>query len=63
MTEIPIFQSDLLRILGLKHPNSLRTYIKLGKVPPPDVRITQKTKYWYRATLERAGLLEAANPQ
>lgn len=61
MTETaPIFPLDLMKQLGIKHPNTLRLQIKSGKVPPPDVRITQKTRYWHRATLVRAGLLPPA---
>lgn len=61
--EIPIFQADLMALLGIKHPNTLRLQIKAGRVPGPDVRITQKTKYWHRASLVKAGLLQAeANP-
>jgi hypothetical protein len=26
-------------------------------VPEPDKKISQKTRYWHRSTLERAGLI------
>lgn len=55
--EVPIFQADLLRLLNIKHPNTLREMIRRNKVPGPDVRITAKTKYWHRASLVKAGLL------
>lgn len=56
--EIPLFQADVMALLGIKHPNTLRMQIKAGRVPGPDVRITQKTKYWHRASLVKAGLLQ-----
>ena len=62
--DTPIFSADLMALLGIQHPNTLRTQIKAGKVPPPDVRISQKTRYWHRATLVKVGLLpdDSANP-
>ncbi len=56
-SDIPIFPADLMAILGIKHPNTLRLRIKEGKVPRPDVQLTQKSRYWHRATLVRAGLI------
>lgn len=56
--EIPIFPADLMQILGITHANTLRVQIKAGKVPKPDVQITQKTRYWHRSTLVKAGLLQ-----
>lgn len=57
MTDTPIFPRDLMAMLGITHANTLRTHIKTGKVPPPDVQLTQKTRYWWRSTLVRAGML------
>ena len=57
--EIPLYQADLMALLGIKHPNTLRMQIKAGRVPAPDVRITAKTKYWHRSSLVKAGLLQA----
>lgn len=56
--EIPLFPKDVMALLGIRHPNTLRLKIKAGQVPAPDVRLTQKNRYWYRTTLERAGLVE-----
>lgn len=58
MTETPFFPSDLMEITGIRSVDTLRKHIKSGKVPPPDVTITRKTRYWLRSTLERAGLIE-----
>jgi len=55
--EIPIFAPDIMKLLGIRHPNTLRVKIKNGQIPAPDVRITQKTRYWHRSTLIKAGLL------
>lgn len=56
--EIPIVAADLMQLLGIQHPSTLRTMIKFGRIPQPDVRISQKTRYWHRSTLENAGLLK-----
>lgn len=59
--EIPIFPADLMKVLGITHSNTLRVQIRDGKVPKPDVQISQKTRYWHRSTLVKAGLLQAKN--
>lgn len=59
--EIPIFAPDIMKLLGIRHPNTLRVKIKNGQIPAPDVRLTQKTRYWHRETLVKAGLLPAAS--
>lgn len=59
--DIPVFPADMMKLLGIKHPNTLRIRIKSGQIPEPDVKITQKTKYWFRSSLVKAGLLEEAN--
>lgn len=61
--DTPIFPSDLMTLLGIKHSNTLRVHIKTGRIPPPDVLITAKTRYWHRATLVRAGLLDGNKQQ
>ena len=59
--ESPVFADELKALLGFTHSDTLRVKIKQGKVPPPDVRISQKTRYWHRETLRRAGLLPKLN--
>jgi len=61
--DTPIFPSDLMTLLGITHPNTMRCHIKAGRVPPPDVRLTAKTRYWHRSTLVRAGLLSSTTPE
>lgn len=56
--DIPIFPDELMKLIGIRHPNTLRVQIKSGKIPKPDVRLSQKTRYWHRSTLVQAGLLQ-----
>lgn len=56
--EIPYFPADVMRLLGIAHSNTLREYIKSGKVPQPDVQVSKKTRYWHRESLVTAGLLQ-----
>jgi hypothetical protein len=58
--EIPVYAKDLMAILNFKHMNSLRLAIKRGAVPPPDIQLSRKTRFWYKSTLLNAGLLERA---
>ena len=46
----PVFPADLAAILGIQI-KTLARMIKAGSVPPYDVRLTAKTRYWHRATL------------
>ena len=55
--EIPYYPADVLRLIGAQHMDTLSRKIKDGTVPEPDVRISQKIRYWHRATLVKAGLL------
>lgn len=60
--EDPIFYpKDVKKLLNIKHTNTLRLRIRDGRVPPPDVRVTLHIRYWYRATLVKAGLLPPAS--
>lgn len=59
--EPPVFANELKALIGVTHSDTLRIKIKEGKVPPPDVRISQKTRYWHRETLRQAGLLPKAD--
>lgn len=61
--EIPIFPADLMRMLGITHASTLLKQIKAGKVPKPDVQISQKTRYWHRATLVKANLIQATTEE
>lgn len=48
--EQPIFPADLARQLGIQI-KTLARMIKAGRVPPYDVVLSQKLRYWHRATL------------
>jgi hypothetical protein len=37
--------------------NALKQLIKTQKIPPFDVFLTQKTRFWHRSTLVKAGLM------
>lgn len=56
---LPIFPADLMRLLGYTHRNTLRVAIRDKRIPPPDVQLSQKTRYWHAATLIKAGLISA----
>jgi hypothetical protein len=56
--ETPIYAHDLMAILNFKHVNTLRLAINRGAVPPPDIQLSRKTRYWFRSTLQRAGILQ-----
>ena len=58
MNEIPLFPKDVMALLGITTSDTLRKYIKAQKVPAPDVVVTRKQRYWWRSTLERAGLIQ-----
>lgn len=55
----PIFPGELAALMGIQI-KTLGRMIKAGRVPPYDVRLTAKTRYWHRATLEERNLLPSA---
>lgn len=57
--ETPYYPADVMALMGTKHMDTLRRKIKEGKIPPPDVQLSQKIRYWHQATLVKAGLLAA----
>lgn len=57
LADIPVFPKEMMALLGIEHPNTLRLKIKRGEIPEPDVRLTQKNRYWFRSTLIARGLL------
>lgn len=61
--EIPYYPEDVMALIGATHPATLRRSIKLGRIPPPDVQISQKIRYWHQATLIKAGLLMPNKPK
>ncbi len=50
-----IFRRDLCKMLGVGS-ECMRRYIKAGKVPPPDIFISQQTMGWRLSTLQASGI-------
>lgn len=55
MTDTIIRPSDLRRTLKVCS-ETMRRWIQAGKLPPYDVRLSQKTCGWKRSTLKAAGV-------
>lgn len=55
MSDKIIYRQELYKMLGVTS-ESLRGWIKKGKIPPPDIKITQRTVGWKLSTLEAAGI-------
>jgi predicted DNA-binding transcriptional regulator AlpA len=51
-----IWRRDLMRLLGATHSDTLRKWIKAGKVPKPDVDLSMRTRGWKTSTLRAAGI-------
>ena len=56
--QTPIFPADLAATLGIQIKTIARL-IKIGIIPPYDVRLTAKTRYWHRSTLIDKKVLSA----
>ena len=50
-----IWRADLYEKLGVGS-EAIRRWMKSGKLPPPDVDISQKTRGWRLSTLHAAGI-------
>ena len=50
-----IYRTDLCKMLGVGS-EALRRWMKAGKLPPPDVAISQKTLGWRMSTLRDHGI-------
>lgn len=55
--EQPVFPSDLAAALGIE-VKTLSRWIKAGKVPTFDVKLSAKTRYWHRSTLVDKKLIQ-----
>lgn len=51
-----IYRSELGTLLNGACSETIRRYIKAGKIPKPDVAITRKTTGWKLSTLQAAGV-------
>jgi len=56
--DIPVTPLQLRQHLGIS-ATTLRDHMQNQKIPPFDKVISQKTRYWHRSTLLRAGILKA----
>lgn len=50
-----IWRRELNNLLQLSS-DSVRRMLKEGKLPPPDVDLSRKTRGWKRSTLKAAGV-------
>ena len=55
MSDRIIFRDELCALLHVGS-ECIRRWIKTGKLPEPDIAITQRTKAWKLSTLEQAGI-------
>lgn len=53
----PVFPADLAAALGGIQIKTLMRMVKDGRLPPLDVRLTAKTRYWFRETLVAKNIL------
>lgn len=51
-----VFADDIKRTLGISS-NTLTNWLREGRIPQPDVKITNRTRYWLRSTLVAAKVL------
>jgi predicted DNA-binding transcriptional regulator AlpA len=54
-TDRVIYRQDLCTLLGVGS-EAMRRWLKAGKLPKPDVDISQKTRGWKVSTLRAAGI-------
>ncbi|PUE09031.1 hypothetical protein B9Z51_08865 [Limnohabitans sp. T6-5] len=55
--ETPVYPKEMMELLGVTRTFSMNRLIKAGRVPAPDVKISQRVRYWHRSTLRNQGLL------
>lgn len=51
-----IWRPELRKALGNVCSETIRAWMKSGKLPPPDVRMSMKTMGWKLSTLRGAGI-------
>lgn len=51
-----VFAADIKRTLNISAA-TLNMWLRQGRIPQPDVKITQRTRYWLRSTLVTAGVM------
>lgn len=51
-----IWRRDLMAMFGVTSSETIRIWMRNGKLPEPDVNLSQRTKGWRLSTLRNAGL-------
>lgn len=51
-----IYRAELYTIMGGVCAQTIRRWLKSGKLPAPDVAISMRTKGWRLSTLRSAGI-------
>ncbi len=51
-----ILRAELTELLGQVSSETIRRWLNSGKLPPPDVDLSRRTKGWRLSTLRAAGL-------
>lgn len=54
--DVVIWRSELRQMCGGVCSETIRLWMKSGKLPPPDVRLSLKTMGWRLSTLRAAGI-------
>lgn len=55
-TDRVVWRAELREICGNVCSETIRLWIKSGRLPPPDVQLSLKTKGWTASALRRAGI-------
>lgn len=56
MEDRVIWRTELRELFGNVKSDTVRKWIKAEKLPPPDVKISQRTMGWKLSTLRQYGL-------
>ena len=51
-----IWRRDLMKMFGVTSSETIRCWMRSGKLPEPDVNLSNRTKGWRLSTLRNAGL-------
>lgn len=54
--DVLIWRSELREMLGGVCSETIRVWMKSGKLPPPDVKFSLRTMGWRLSTLRAAGI-------
>lgn len=57
MNDRTIYKPELKKLLNNPHSETMRRWMRDGKIPPPDVKMSQRTLGWRLSTLHAAGIV------